>query len=47
MTAEEWDTRWHQIRVDAQDLGVGWSSSCETADRETVEQFGPRPTETP
>ena len=46
MTVEEWDTRWYSIFEDlVQQQGVRDGSAFETADRECVEQFGPRPEE--
>ena len=46
MTPEEWDKRWCQIFEDAlADLGGdrAWRAATKIANRETEEQFGPRP----
>lgn len=43
MTGEEWDTHWGRIYDDARASGEGPDTSCEIADGETWEQFGPRP----
>lgn len=45
MTAEEWDTHWYPIKEDALTTGVGERAAETVADRETAEQFGPRPGE--
>lgn len=46
MTAEEWDTHWHRIYNQWRNDGVSPDKAYAGVDRETVEQFGPRPTET-
>lgn len=42
ITAEEWDAHWWRIYQDAR-ATEGADTSCEIADDETYEQFGPRP----
>ncbi len=45
MTAEEWDTHWYRIKEDAIYEGADEEVAERIADRETAEQFGPRPEE--
>ena len=45
-TAEAWNTHWHRIWQDAVDEGMEEQAAKYVADRETAEQFGPRPEET-
>ena len=45
--AEQWDQRWCQIYDDARADGCNSLTASSIADRETVEQFGPRPEGTP
>lgn len=47
MTGEEWDAHWWRIYEDARASGEGPDTSCEVADDETYEQFGPRPVDAP
>lgn len=43
MTSEQWDTHWRRICQDLCADGKHIDVAVEIADRETAEQFGPRP----
>lgn len=45
MTPDEWDEHWYRIREDHLDHGVPKPVAGQRADKETAEQFGPRPPE--
>lgn len=45
MTPSDWDTHWYRIREDYTNVGFDERVAGELADVDTVEQFGPRPTE--
>lgn len=45
MTPEQWDVHWFDIWVAAMEDGATKPEADELADRETPEQFGPRPEE--
>jgi hypothetical protein len=45
ITPEQWDTHWHRIREQALTEGAQPTEAEAIADTETIEQFGPRPTE--